>query len=286
VLAQNSPYSQVIINTQMAQGMSAPSVAPIITVNATAPSIAGVYGSNSGTVSYASSFNGDTRTVTFVPGSYDVSATAPGYYFTYSRDCTGFTPAGGAIRYCSIVVSTTPPPSTTNCTNGTYGNGTCVPPVVPYNGSTAPSTLSCSPSYQTVAEGQAVSFIASGGTPGGYNWTTPYHTSLNVGPNFTTTFQNTGVQTVMINNGVQSASCTVNVVLPGTAGITVNNPTTVVTSVNGSPQVVARYVPSSLPNTGFGPIDGAVLAFSMVLLIAAGIYAAPYVRQAIAITRG
>lgn len=287
VLAQNTPYSQLIINTQLAPGVSAPAVAPIVMVTATSPTINGVFNSNTPTISYASSFQNDTRTVTFVPGSYDVSATASGYYFTYSQDCTGFTPTNGVTRYCAIVLSNTPPPSPVNCPNGQYANGSCLPGVIPYQGPAGPSQLSCSPTSQTVALNQPATFIASGGTPGGYTWTTPNNTSLNVGPNFTTLFQSLGVQTVTVHNGVQSASCMVNVVASSAApGITVTYQTPPASGAAGVPSVASSYMPSSLPNTGFGPQDGAMFAFALVFLLAGSIYIAPYVRQALAVALG
>jgi hypothetical protein len=274
-MAQNAPYSQVVISTQILPGTANPSVAPIITVTATSPSMAGVPQSNAGTLSYATSFNNDIRTVTFIPGSYNVVASGPaGYYFSYSPECSGFTPLSGATRGCTVLMSTTPP-AQNNCPSGWYNNGTtCVPPTTPYNGPTGQAALTCGPTYQSIQAGQAATFTATGGT-GSYSWTTPTRTSLNVGPSFSTTFQTTGTQTVIVSSGVYNAACTINVIA-GSGAI----------SYNGSPAVTSNYVPSTnyvsalLPNTGFEPQNGAAFAFALVMLVGAGIVVAPYVRKA------
>lgn len=280
VLAQASPNSQVVITTILAPGVPQPSSAPIVTVNATAPSMPGVINSTSGgNLSFASGFSSETHGVTFVPGSYSVTATvnSPGYYFYYSGNCSGFTKLSGEIVSCVITLSTAPPPPTGGCIPGLYGTPSgCPAPVVPYQGPYGQSVLTCSPSYQTVAAGQPATFTAAGGSPNSYTWTTTDRTTLNISNSFTTVFQSTGVQTVMVNNGVQIANCTVNVVANGAAPIT----------YPGIPSITSNYIPASLPNTGFGPQDSAVLAFALVLLIGAGIYTAPYVKRAISITLG
>jgi hypothetical protein len=274
--AQNAPSSQVIITAQLGPNTSAPAVAPIINVSATNPTMSGVLLSTTGLITYASAFN-DTRTVTFVPGSYTVTATGPGY-FTYSNDCSGFTPLSGAIRTCVITYSTTPPPSANPCTAPYWGNGTCTPPTVPYQGPLGQSTLTCSPSYQNVPTGQPATFKAEGGTPGIYNWTTPDRTFLNTSGTLSTIFQTTGTQTVIVSNGNQTATCTVNI--GGTAaGVAISYPGT-------TPSVTASYVPAFLPNTGFGPQDSAALAFALVLLLGAGFLVAPYVRKAFTVALG
>ncbi len=277
-LAQTSPNSEVVITTVLATGATQPSSAPIVTVTATSPSMPGVSNNNSPTVSFASGFTGDAHAVTFVPGSYTVTAStnSSGYYFYYSSGCSGFTKLNGQVVACTITLSTTPPPTNT-CTPGVYGTAGCPAPIVQYQGPTGSSILTCSPGYQTISAGQSATFTAAGGTPGSYTWTTTDRTTLNIGNSFTTVFQSTGVQTVMVNNGVQTANCTVNVVANGAGPITYQGAT---------PSLVSNYIPVGLPNTGFGPQDGAVFALALVFLIGAGIYAAPYVKQAIGITLG
>ncbi|HVY72730.1 MAG TPA: hypothetical protein VG984_01605 [Candidatus Paceibacterota bacterium] len=319
-LAQNAPYSQVIISTQTIPGTPAPSIAPIVYVNATTPSMAGIPNVNNSTISYASAFNNDVRTVTFTPGSYNVVATVPaGYYASYSPDCTGFTPLSGAIRSCTILLSNVPPQTGPACPQGWVSNGSfCVQQNVQYQGSTAPSTLSCAPSYQSIGAGQAATFTATGGT-GSYNWTTATRTSLNVGPSYTTVFQTSGPQTVIVSSGTQTANCTITVgsvngpitysgsgtytggntytyangngsytytsVAPTNTTVATNytGPVVTYTTVSNNPSVTASYVPASLPNTGFEPQNGAALALALVFLIGASIFAAPYVRQAFAV---
>ncbi|OGC88353.1 hypothetical protein A2419_00670 [Candidatus Adlerbacteria bacterium RIFOXYC1_FULL_48_26] len=277
--AQTSPNSQVVITTVLAPGVSQPSNAPIVTVTATAPAMAG-YTNNTtgGTLGYASGFTGETRGVTFVPGSYSVTAStnSSGYYFHYSNTCSGFTRLSGEIVSCVITLSNTPPTSPSACIPGYYGNPGCPAPVVPYQGSYGQYTLACNPSYQTVAAGQPATFTATGGSSNAYTWTTTDRTTLNIGASYSTVFQSTGVQTVMVNNGIQTANCTINVVAGVAGAIT----------YPGTPTITSNFIPAFLPNTGFGPQDSAVLAFALVLLIGAGIYFAPYVKRAISVTLG
>ncbi len=275
-LAQSAPYSQVVVTTILASGVAAPSIAPVVTVTATAPSLYGAINSNSSQVSYASSFSSDTHTITFTPGSYSVSATSGLYYFSYSSDCSGFTPLSGQVRSCVVTLSTTPPQTYNNCTMPFYGTAGCVAPVVPYQGPYGQSVLSCSPSYQTIGAGQPATFTASGGTPGGYNWTISSRTSLNVGASFTTIFQTTGTQTVIVSNGVQNATCTINVVV---GAVPINY-------IGSSPSITTNYIPAYLPNTGFGPVSSSVLAIALALLLSAGIFFFPYVRKALTIALG
>ncbi|MBY0473173.1 hypothetical protein K2Q00_02725 [Patescibacteria group bacterium] len=278
-LAQTSPNSQVVITTVLAPGVSQPSNAPIVTVTATSPYMAGYINNTSGAnLSYASGFTGETRGVTFIPGSYSVTAStnSSGYYFYYSNTCSGFTRLSGEIVSCVITLSNTPPAPTNTCISGVYGNPGCPAPVVPYQGPYGQYLLTCSPSYQTVAAGQPATFTAAGGNSNAYTWTTLDRTTLNIGPSYTTVFQSTGVQTVMVNNGVQTAHCTINVVANGATAIT----------YPGTPTLTSNFIPAFLPNTGFGPQDSAVLAFALALLIGAGIYVAPYVKRAISVTLG
>lgn len=293
VSAQAAPYSQLVVSTQTAAGVPAPSVAPIVYITATSPTMAGIPNSNSGTISYASAFNNDVRTITFIPGSYSVTVTPPpGYYVSYSAECSGFTPLSGSTRGCLVTLTNVPPTTNPNCPYNWKWNGvTCVSPVVTYQGPTTPTQLSCSPAYQTVGAGQAATFTATGGTGNSYSWTTSDRTTLNTSARYTTVFQTMGTQTVIVSNGVQNATCTVTVG-GATGGVTgpvvypgnTNGGTSVVTS--GTPSITSSYVPAGLPNTGFEPQNGAALAFTFVLIIGAGIIAAPYVRKAAAVTLG
>lgn len=279
-VAQNAPYSQLVITTKVAPGMQLPSTMPTVTVQATIPQVSGIVNTSSSQGSYPSNFNNETRHVNFVPGSYAVWASgAPGYYFSYSEDCSGFTPLSGALRGCTITLSNTPPPPTFNCISW-FGSNSCTAPAVLYTGPMGQAPLTCAPAYQTVSANRAATFTASGGNPGGYNWTTTDRTSLNVGASFTTVLQTTGVQTVIVSNGVQNATCTVNVTAATNAAVSYTNPQT------GTPSIVASYIPSYLPNTGFGPADSAAVAFALVLVLAAGFVFAPYVRKAFATALG
>lgn len=269
------PSSQVVITMVLAPGTTQPSSAPIVTVKATAPSLAGTPIGSGITYSFASGFMNDTRTVAFIPGGYWITASTDtsGYYFYYSNDCTGNTRAGENVS-CTITLSNTPPPSANPCVTNPSASG-CVPPSVQYKGPFGPTILTCTPAYQTISAGQSATFTAKG-DGSSYNWKTVDRTTLNTGNSFTTVFQTTGVQTVMVQSGTQVASCTVNVVAAAAGPIT----------YQGAPSLVSNFIPATLPNTGFGPQESAMLAFALVLLIGAGIYVAPYVRKAISISLG
>ncbi len=281
--AQSMPYTQVVVTTQTASGFTLPAgMLPSVTVTGTGPSFSIVPNTTSPTLSYTSSFVNDTRTITMVPGSYTVAATGGNYYYSYSQDCSGFTTTG-VTRTCVITVSATAPATNYPCSNAYnnyYGNSYgCVVPIVPYTGPTEQAPLTCSPAYQTVPAGKAVVVSATGGVANSnttYNWTTTDRTYLGMGPVLSTMLQTTGVQTIIVTSGTQSASCTVNVVAG--AGPIVYSGTT--------PSVTAAYVPATLPNTGFEPTDGFALALALVFVFAAGIVVLPYVkRTALAITR-
>jgi hypothetical protein len=99
--------------------------------------------------------------------------------------------------------------------------------------------------------------------------------------------QQTGTQTITVSNGEQLATCTVNVVASGAPVISVvpvnGNYTTY--PYTGGVTVTPTYIPR-LPNTGFEPQNGAAAATAAVLLIAAALFALPYVRKAFAIVLG
>ena len=83
---------------------------------------------------------------------------------------------------------------------------------------------------------------------------------------------------MLVSNGVQTASCTVNVTNFGAT--TVQYPST----TSASPlSLVSNYIPALLPNTGFEPLSSAALAFAVVLLLGAGIFVYPYVKKAIVV---
>ena len=269
-LAQVAPYSQVVVTTQLAQGVAAPLVLPSITATANGPSFTGVPNTTTTTLSWTASALNEVRTITFIPGNYAVVASVPNYYLAYSQDCAGTTAVGAGTRSCTITLTNTPP-ATNPCTTW-YGSAyNCTTPA-PYAGPWYPSQLSCSPAYQTVQAGQPVTFAASG-SGGGYNWTTADRTFLNVGPTLSTILQTIGMQTVIVQNGVQTATCTVNIQAAG-AGV--------IQYPGNTPTLVSNFVPA-LPNTGFEPLSGSALAFAAAALMAAGIYFYPYVKKALAV---
>lgn len=286
VVAEYSPFSQVVITTQVAAGVAQPATNPLVIVTATGPSLSGVPNTSSPVVSFPATFGGDTHTVTFVPGSYETNVQPPtGYYVRYSPDCSGFTSLYGSVKYCTVTLTTTPPPSTA-CT---YWDGTaytCGVPYVQYVGPMGQVPLSCTPEMQTVGMGQPVTFTAFGGTPGGYNWVTSDRTSQNIGPKFTTVLQSAGVQNVTVSNGVQTAVCTVNVVTGSTAASYIA-PVVIAPGAVSPVQltqapVVVSHVPR-LPNTGFAPVDGATVAIALTIVFMLGVFFYPYVRKALTV---
>jgi hypothetical protein len=146
----------------------------------------------------------------------------------------------------------------------------------PYSGS---QPLTCAPNYQTVTVGQSATFTAiySGtqynpySNSTGYNWQTSNRSFLNIGPTLTTILQSTGTQSVVVTNGTQSATCTVNVI--GGGGPIIYPNTT---------PIISTYIPTvipTLPDTGFEPQGAAAVAFAIALLGVVAIAAYPYVRK-------
>jgi hypothetical protein len=246
-----------------------------VNVSGSNPSIASFQGSQSGTP------------VQIYPGSYAVTvASLAGYTPTYSVGCTN-TIAANQSQTC--VVTMTPTYGYTsypygvmpayNYTNGYYNYpwGWNVP------------ALTCQAQTQSVMVGQPATFVAQGGAGGTYNWLAPYSQSLNypnAGTQVTVVFQSAGQQTVTVTNGSQTASCSV-LVTQGfypygtypysTYPYSYTTPST--GPVYTTPAAYLTTYPQ-LPKTGFGPHDAALgVALSLVLLIAAGIVAAPYARK-------
>lgn len=210
-------------------------------------------------------------------GSYSVyvSEDLHGYTPSYSSGCSGTISTNGHAL-CVVTM-----------TRSNYNSYPTPYPCVqgPYGGCTYPgNTLSCAPSYQTVAAGSAATFTAVGGSSSNYNWVTPNRTYLGVGSKLSVVLQSYGTQTVVVTSGGQSATCTVNVgsgpTYPVISGITpvVATPT-VAAVVSGAPVVTSYKVPA-LPNTGFAPLDTASFAFAVVLLLGTGVFVLPYVRKA------
>lgn len=282
VVAQYAPYtqvSQVVVTSQVAPGVALPPTSSLVMVTATGPSLFGVPNTSSSVLSFPTTFGGDMHTVTFVPGSYTVTVNPPaGYFIQYSPDCSGFTSLVGSIKYCTLTLTMTPTP-TSPCS---YWNGTaytCNTPVLQYVGPMGQEPLSCAPATQTVHFGQPVTLTAFGGTPGGYNWVTPNRTFQNVGTKLTTTLDSTGLQSVKVTNGVQTAVCTVNVLAGG-----IITPYAAETSVYlGSSYIAAPavYAPG-LPNTGFAPTSTASSAVALLLVCALVVLLYPYAKKAFA----
>lgn len=74
----------------------------------------------------------------------------------------------------------------------------------------AQGSLTCSPAQQTASVGQTVTFRADGGSDS-YVWATPSTVSSNSGSTFSTSFNESGPNTVIVQSGGQEALCTVNV---------------------------------------------------------------------------
>jgi len=231
------------------------------------------------------SFRGSqSGTHTSVSGTYAVEAlSTDGYSPIYSQGCQGVI---GNREEATCVVTMSP--------SSTHYFGA----VTPYPYTYTHTVLACAPAYQTVTLGQSASFTAIDGA-GTYNWSTPDRVYLAVGPRLTHVPRTSGVQTVNVTSGTQTAVCTLNV-LPvngpvaqvSTTVVTpaapvyysptsVSIPASVTSAPAQTPTYAATYVPKALPNTGFEPVSATQWAFAFAVLLAAGIFSAPYVRKTI-----
>ena len=220
-----------------------------------------------------------------VVGPYSVEAqTVEHYTASYSIGCNN-TVSNGSEATCVITMS----PS------GAYSSAPTLYPY-PY----ANPAMFCAPAYQTVTLGQTATMTAVNGA-GAYNWSTADQTYLGVGPLLNIAPRAAGVQTVNVTSGTQTVTCTLNVVAANgpvsfthpTAPSTPNTPV-VVTTTSGVSSIAsakpaltlnATYIPA-LPNTGFAPVGSLQFAFALVVLLAAGIVVAPYVRKTFSIVLG
>ncbi len=208
------------------------------------PSPASFLGSQSGTV------------VALGAGPYRVSASGNmfGYEPSYSTGCDN-TIAGGQSSLCVITM------------NATYGPTAPVPYSGPYPYS---QPLLCHANTQQVPLGATALFTATGGV-GTYNWITADRSFVNIGPRLSTAFTTSGLQTVTVSSGGQSAACVITV-LP-------------VYAPNAPVSVQPAFYPA-FPNTGFMPGGAAGASLAALMLLAASWLLYPYVRKAaIAVTR-
>jgi hypothetical protein len=226
-----------------------------------------------------SSFPGSlSGTAVKVNGAYSVSvATQPGYTASYSSGCTGKV-VNNESATCIVTES-----NATQYSNYPYtyypNQYTAHPFTYSY---VAP--LTCAPSGQTVTLGQSITFTAQGGEFSQFNWKNsfqPNNVSYNIGRSYTLTLNSPGTQTITVMNGSQSATCSVAVVGYPVPGYVYPGQTPGTTVYPGGVTLTPTYIPR-LPNTGFGPIDSAALAFALAFLFAAGIATYPYARKAFA----
>ncbi len=219
--------------------------------------------------------------VTINPGTYSVTLVNPSAFSTsYSVGCNSSIVAGGT-QTCVITV---------NAGSYNYSNSY----VYPYTQTAQP--LTCRTDTPTVGIGQSARFTAVGGMGGTYNWRTPTQNYPNVGPVLTTTLEGSGAQAVTVTNASQSATCAITV----TSGFfTQPTPTPLYSNpsyntYNTYPSnttypyygtqppapTYSAYAYPRFPNTGLEPATSAQLAFALVLLLGAAIFAYPYVRKA------
>jgi hypothetical protein len=204
-------------------------------------------------------------------GGYSVTVpNAPaGLTASYSPGCSGTIYPTGQGPLCVI----------TETSSYNYYN---TPTLYPYP-YTTPAPLACAPNYQTIDIGQSATFTVLNGTQetfypnglsaqSGYNWQTPDRSYLNIGPTLTTVFQSVGVQSVIVSNGTQTATCTVDVV--GSAAPIVYSGSTPTATY-----IPAAYVVPTLPNTGFEPHSALAWAIALALLGIVGIALYPHVRK-------
>jgi hypothetical protein len=241
-----------------------PNVGPsnfTVSVSGNTASLSNFQGSQSGTP------------VQLYPGSYNVTVNALGGYTpSYSVGCNN-TIAAGQTQTCVVTMTPTYnyyPNTTSNYSGYPYYN---VPP------------LYCRANTPSIMVGQPVTFTATGGAGGTYNWVAPYTQSLNypnAGTQLTVAFEAAGQQTVQVTNAAQTTSCSVQVTqgFYPYGGYSYTNPTYPTPTYPTTP-----YQPTypQLPRTGFGPHDPAAgIALSIVLLALAGYFTLPYARKAFA----
>lgn len=216
-----------------------------------------VTGANPAPSTFAGSLQGTL--VSLNPGSFNVAITGNTYGFTpsYSVGCNNTIAAGGS-HTCVVTMTR-------------YGN--YYPGATTYQYQYSQPQLVCAPQLQTVAPGQAATFVAQNGVGGTYNWFANGRTYANMGPSFTVVVEYPGQSAVTVTNAAQTAACNVNVLGNGglSAGYTYPNPT-----------LISQAYPR-LPNAGFEPINSAQMAFAIVLLIGAYVATYPYVRKAFAL---
>lgn len=210
--------------------------------------------------------------VSLNPGSFVVTVqNTHGYTASYSAGCNNSISAGQS-HSCIITM--------------TLGGGYTYPMPHPYPYPYTQPAFTCRTDTPAVSLGQSARFTAVGGVGGTYNWTTGSQNYPNVGPVLTTTFQNSGSQTVTVTNGAQSAICTI---LISTSYFP--QPTNLTTPVyTGSPAypyqaqpLLTSQVYPRFPNTGLAPATSAQIAFALVLLMGAAIAAYPYARKTLTI---
>ncbi len=205
-----------------------------ISVSGNGASPASFQGSSSGTA------------VALQSGYYSINPNyQSGWTYTTSGNCSG-TMNGGQSYSCTVIYNPT----------GTYLS--------------AGGQLACSPAYQTVALGSAVTFTASGGN-GIYAWTGNNQNYTNTGATFILQAAAPGPQTVEVSSNGQSAACTANVLGSGLVS----------SSGNGQPPG-SYYIGPQLPNTGYEPHTPLQFALAALILLGAAIISYPYVRNALA----
>jgi hypothetical protein len=251
-------YVQVLSQTGVTYQTYTPGNFTVL-VSGQSPSLTNFPGSQSGTA------------VLLNTGAYNVTVTnaVAGYAPSYSVGCNSSI-SSGQSQTC--VITMTP----------SYGYNQ-YPTQYPYQQYTQP--LTCQTLTPTVALGQQASFNAVGGQGGTYNWATAYQNYPNVGPTLTTSFQASGSQVVTVTNAAQTATCTITVTNSYSPSLitypTYPSNTTYPGAYNTYPTITSTLYPQ-LPRTGFGPKDAATgAAFAVVLLIAAGLITAPYVRKTV-----
>jgi hypothetical protein len=262
-----------------------------ISVTGNNPSVTSFQGSPSGT------------TVLLNAGSYSVSAAGQhGYTPSYSAGCNNAV-AGGQTQTCVVTMS--------------YTGGSVVPTTTVYPYPYVRQPLTCRTETPTVALGQTARFVAVGGVGGTYNWHASGRNFPNIGSVLTTTFDGSGMQTVIVTNAAETATCPITVTTsyypqpvsttyPTTpsypsyypsypaSGTTYppygqvthpthpTYPTTYAYAPTPNPKVTSRVVPY-WPNTGVEPLSPMQVTYAAILLMVVSLVTYPYVRKTFAL---
>ena len=244
-----------------------------------------VHSSNGGApITFQASEGGNTINLV---GAYTVDTPSMlGYAPSYSPGCSGII-SDYQQAMCSITMSPIVGYSAQQNTQ------------LPYQYQYAPvlrGPLTCTAVNQTAIVGQAVRFVAQGGT-NVYSWVVLDGNYQASGSELDVSFNNPGVQFARVTSGAEVTTCRVSVVGQATPPGHMYVPTYTTDPTYGQytqltqyvapashplppANLVSHYVPT-LPNTGLEPKTALQLALALIALVAVGVLMTPYIRRVV-----